>query len=479
MNKYILTTLIFSLILMLSSCKKFLEEQSQSDVIPKTAQALNEMLLGAVYTNVTPHPYNGTQRLLDDDVTQNAHYSISNNLIGVYTWQPESALEDNRMANPEVWGGLYSRIIGSNLVLQYLPKVNGTIAEKENVAGQAYLMRAYYYFMLVNYFGKPYTDRLSNPDQDPGVPLILSGNLSLEGKPRNTVAKVYQQVLSDLEEGISLLERNGKNNNRYRINHVAGYLLASRVHLYMGNWQKVIDAANHVLSRRSELMNLATWGVANPDTKPIVDLQNVETIWGHGSYDAVYRPSTGQTEEFNYRLSDELLSLFEEGDLRSGIYFKNKQSAKRTSLALPDKVSEAFRVSEALLNRAEAYAQLNKLGQSANAQLALNDLNTLRKNRFSTASYRDLSATDANDLLQKCADERRREFFVEEAHRWFDLRRSGMPAIKHIVYVSDAQSLTYTLGERDPAYLMQIPKKVLDKNPKLIANPMPDLRVGL
>jgi hypothetical protein len=479
MNKYILSTLMFSAILALSSCKKFLEEQSQSDVIPKTAQALDEMLLGAVYANVIPQPYNSTQRLIDDDVTQNAYFSTSNNRIGVYTWQPESALEDNRMANPYVWAGLYSRVIGSNIVLEYLPKVSGTLAEKENVAGQAYLMRAYYYFMLVNYYGKPYTDRLSNPNQDLGVPIILSGNLSLEGKPRNTVAEVYQQILSDLNQGIILLERSGKNNNRYRINHIAGYLLASRVHLHMGNWQKVIDAANNVLSRKSELMNLATWGAANPDTKPIVDLQNVETIWGHGLYADVYRYSNGVGEEGNYRLSDALLALFDPGDLRNGIYFNNKLSFKRTNPSLPGKVSEAFRVSEALLNRAEAYAQLNKLGQAANGQLALNDLNALREKRFNTATYQRLSYSGADDLLQKCVDEKRREFFGEEAHRWFDLRRLGMPIVRHIVYVSDAQALTYTLEERDPAYLMQIPKDVLDRNRELIANPAPDLRVGL
>jgi hypothetical protein len=328
--------------------------------------------------------------------------------------------------------------------------------------------------MLVNYFGKPYTDRLSNPEQDLAVPIMLDGNLSLEGKPRNTVSEVYTQILSDLDNGIQLLERSGKNNNLFRISHVGGYLLASRVYVNMGNWPKAIEAATNVLNRKSTLMDLSTWGTVNQNTKPIVELQNIETIWGHGDVSVI--PRSG--EDTNYRLSDGLLSIFEPGDLRSTVYIANKRSIKRTITAGIAKVGQAFRVSEALLNRAEAYAQLNKLGQANYGQLALNDLNTLRKKRFTTATYQDLTSTGADDLLLKCTLEKRREFFDEEAHRWFDLRRSGMPEIKHVYYPNNAQSLTYTLKERDPAYLLQIPMSILNLNPKLVPNPLPAVRQG-
>ncbi|MNL02554.1 SusD family protein [compost metagenome] len=142
------------------------------------------------------------------------------------------------------------------------------------------------------------------------------------------------------------------------------------------------------------------------------------------------------------------------------------------------KVGQAFRVSEALLNRAEAYAQLNKLGQTTNAQLAINDLNTLRKKRFSTAAYQDLNSSGADDLLQKCALEKRREFFDEESHRWFDLRRSGMPVIRHLYYESSVKTAIYTLHDHDAAYVFQIPRIALDKNPNLVPNPEPAIRTG-
>jgi hypothetical protein len=475
MKRHILILSLLIAILSLSSCKKFLEEQSQTDVIPKNAEDLNQLLMGSAYV-ASGNPAELSLRMMDDDITQDGFLitDASSVRFGSYTWQPEGRVVAAEIAGTDAWKLRYPQIMTCNLVLQYSSKVSGTKAEIENVQGQAYLLRAYHYFMLVNYFGKPYTDRLSNPEQDLAVPIMLDGNLSLEGKPRNTVSEVYTQILSDLDNGIQLLERSGKNNNLFRISHVGGYLLASRVYVNMGNWPKAIEAATNVLNRKSTLMDLSTWGTVNQNTKPIVELQNIETIWGHGDVSVI--PRSG--EDTNYRLSDGLLSIFEPGDLRSTVYIANKRSIKRTITAGIAKVGQAFRVSEALLNRAEAYAQLNKLGQANYGQLALNDLNTLRKKRFTTATYQDLTSTGADDLLLKCTLEKRREFFDEEAHRWFDLRRSGMPEIKHVYYPNNAQSLTYTLKERDPAYLLQIPMSILNLNPKLVPNPLPAVRQG-
>jgi len=472
MKRNILLLFLLSAILPVTSCKKFLEEQSQTDIIPKSASSLNELLIGSAYT--ASSGADATMRLIDDNITQDK-FHVTNEMFTAYTWQPQTAGKADKVAGSSMWTVLYPMILGCNSVLDYAPKVTGTPAEIENVEGQAYLLRAFYYFQLVNLYAKPYSDKLSNPSTDPGVPLILSAALSFEGKKRNTVAEVYQQVLQDLDKGIVLMERSGKNNNVFRINHIAGYLLASRVHIQMGNWQKAIDAANEVLSRKPELMDLPNWGNPDQNNKPIVDRQNIESLWIYGVSQSVVFPQG--SEGMNYRLSDDLLAGFENGDLRTSIYIKDRRSIKRPIVTLV-KIAQSFRVSEALLNRAEAYAQLNKAGQSGTAQLALNDLNTLRKKRFRPDVYRDLASTSADDLLKKCFEEKRKEFFDEDFHRWFDLRRTGMPAIKHVYYENNTQTAIYTLQERDPAYVLQIPKTALEKNLNLIPNPEPAPRTG-
>jgi hypothetical protein len=132
-----------------------------------------------------------------------------------------------------------------------------------------------------------------------------------------------------------------------------------------------------------------------------------------------------------------------------------------------------FRVAEIYLNRAEAYIQLyRETGNTEYAGLALNDLNTLRKSRFSPVYYRDLELQSPDLLLTTCRTERRRELFGED-HRWFDLRRYGMPRIGHRLYTrSTSSGYIYFLQDKDLQYVWAIPESAIRLNPLLEQNPM-------
>jgi tetratricopeptide (TPR) repeat protein len=476
MKKYILLLSVLIPCLGLFSCKKFLEERAQTDVIPRTAESLNELLLGEGYQG-------GSQMVglqstfLDDDKEQTSALTGVKVSYYLFTWQPdpEIGLRVSSLSTSP-WGAYYKLIQICNVVLDYSEKVTGTAAEKDYITGQAYLLRAFYYFKLVNLYGKPFSDSRSTPDLDLGVPLMLNSGVALEGKKRNTVKEVYQQIAQDLDKGIAALERTKRDGGPYRVNYLAGYFLASRVYLHTGDWQKAIAAATVVLQNKPDLADLNNWGVPNQNTKPVIAITNPETIWAFGSYNDI---SSGEPDVLNYNLSADLRSLYEAGDLRVGIYLNGKKSTKRgTDYTNIAKTAQAFRVSEALLNRAEAYARLNKAGDAGAGQLAINDLNTLRKKRFATDAYADLVMGTADDLLQKCYAEKRREFFGEEEHRWFDLRRQGMPGISHYYYESAGQRLRYDLQDHDPAYVRQIPVEAIKLNNKLIDNPKPAVRVG-
>ena len=80
----------------------------------------------------------------------------------------------------------------------------------------------------------------------------------------------------------------------------------------------------------------------------------------------------------------------------------------------------------------------------------------------------DISAAD--ELIAFVRDERRRELCFEN-HRWFDLRRCGMPEMIHEVTINKGQVQEYRLAKGSDRYVLPIPKKVLDKNPALVQNP--------
>ena len=59
---------------------------------------------------------------------------------------------------------------------------------------------------------------------------------------------------------------------------------------------------------------------------------------------------------------------------------------------------------------------------------------------------------------------RRRELCFEEAMRFWDLRRQGMPELKHKWYSSWDRYETYTLPQGSKNYVLSIPRSELDYN---------------
>ena len=65
-----------------------------------------------------------------------------------------------------------------------------------------------------------------------------------------------------------------------------------------------------------------------------------------------------------------------------------------------------------------------------------------------------------------------------EGHRWFDLRRYGMPSIEHTWVDENGNRTTYTLEEQDPGYVVPLSQDVLDRNPRLEQNELAPDRTG-
>ena len=165
---------------------------------------------------------------------------------------------------------------------------------------------------------------------------------------------------------------------------------------------------------------------------------------------------------YGYVPSEDLMSKFSGEDRRLDLWFPWGTCTKKTVMDWGVPVN-TIRLSEAYLNRAEAYAQQKEQTD------ALSDLNTLR--RYRIEGYEDVSITDEAVLLDEIRLERRRELCFDEL-RWFDLRRYGMPSISHKYKVTEYDPwVVYTLEERDPLYTIPIPNTAISNNVLLKQNP--------
>lgn len=463
----------FAGLMTLSGCSKFLQETSQSEVIPKTAIDYRELLTGSGYMNSISEP-NWNIYFMDDDVDFFIErYNGDDSPVGTldaktnflnYTWQPKQAdrngIGDLIAEDPggTAYAQYYKWIMGCNAVLDNIDKAIGTDTDKNRVRAEALAIRAYYYFILANMYGEPYN---YNP-QSLSIPLKLNSSIAETPMKQNTVAEVYTQVVADLNEAARIMDPLPIVRKDFHINQPAIHILLSRVYLYMEKYSEVVSETNKAFDQGILLADLKTMTADTWNT-----YNNPEVEWLFGGYT--------QPNQSTYTPAAQFLGTFDPKDIRiiRGVQAQPNNGAPLVS-KLPgySALNQRIGTPEAMLNRAEANVQLNKLGD------AMTELNKLRRSRIT--DYVDESINDKVALLKAVRDERRKEFCFE-GFRWFDLRRYGMPGITHR-YQEDLGTpiVEYKLAEKDPAYTLPFPSSLLIRNPELKQNPsgvMPD-RVG-
>lgn len=481
-SRYLLLILLLS---SAGSCRKFLDAPAGDDIVPKTTSELSSLFNWEGYPREDKHFYSYLN-MLDDDVkcdARNGDKLLLRYGKSVFSWS-SSMYKDMKAATGEesIYGRYYDRIKGCNVVLDLLPEVKGSAREKATLEGEAKILRAYYYFMLVNLYGRPYNDSGSNPDRSLGVPLVITSKLSGAPLQRNTVGAIYRQVSKDITQGCELLEQGDAPFSLLRVNKYMAWLLASRVFLYTEEWDKVVYYSSKLLAERRELSDLSRMadGTGIPGSLPpaCLDEVNKELLFLYGSPQDDYlitRP-VSQTPT-GFVPSDELMGSYEREDLRVRYYMQEKNSLRKSAkLSSKAKYGRSFRLPEAFLNRAEANIHLAIYDGKAGAlAAALEDLNFLRANRLSLNSYRPKTMADfqgsAWSLKIFCLEERRRELCFEE-QRWFDLRRNGMPALLHVYYTDPTgQAEPFTLDAHSNRYVLPIPDDAIAQNPALVQNP--------
>lgn len=507
-KSYILLSSLLVGSIMLTGCNDFLEPKAKSEFVPKDAQALNELLLGEAYLLKTSTNFEGFLGLMDDDVAA-APYQVPPELKNIdymavpFTWQ-SNLWEELRQANINItsynlYKTHYAKILGCNAVIDYIGQINDTRENVNSVLAQAYALRGFYYLHLVNMFGEPY-----NVDPD-GMGVVLKTTSGIEDNPlaRSTVGQVYQQIFADLHQAESLYESLPASmqwDASFRTNLPMVRLLLSRAYLYTENWSEAARYAKTIMDDpRFSYVDLKTVDTKNALGQNVyTDFQSYENspevIWPYGNVSdfCLWRTTYEQTNDRRYihsyfRASDDLMNSFDAtpGDLRKDCYVirswftiaddegnlvpmpqaigKVNYSSQYVAMGSTNNYGRTLRLSEATLNYAEARA--NMPGGDEDALKALNEM---RVYRFSFNDYAPLKAEDCPDgVLSFVRDERRRELCYE-GHRWFDLRRWGMPEIKHVWYPDANTAIEYTLGEGDPLYTLPVPDVSLEQNPELV-----------
>lgn len=508
--------------LVLASCSSdFLKEYSQDLGRVQTVDDLNELLVGDCLIPKSlfsiERSYFQTENdnylcvhFMSDELQENVNteedvdggVGYRDKMFPYFTWQQNLYIDKNGKSSYEsnesqLWNQAYQLINNCNMVLDAADILtthsDEEKAEVKKVKGELYYLRASYYLMLVNLYGKPYTP--STAATEPGVPVKLSPNVEDKDFERASVADVYTQIVSDLNDAETLLASASAPASIYHPGVEAVYILRSRVALYMQDWATAKTYAQKAIDRDGYLLNLQEVSSASYP----LSRQNAEVVFSNGAsmLGNILFVNLGNTNTYyevspTWYLSDNLYSLFSDDDYRKTTYITiaddltnsfptyHKVDCSIASYGKYKEVSDVFsvRTAEAYLNMAEAEAQLGNDGE------ACRWLSKLRENRIANGGTVGLAGAE---LINFVREERERELFLE-GQRWFDLRRymvdAKYPFTKEIVHTMStfkSQNWTdyrsnlskYRLEKNDAAYTLDIPKQVRDFQPSIGSNQRP------
>ena len=314
-----------------------------------------------------------------------------------------------------LWNVTYGEIYAINAFLEGVEGSAVISAEEKNrMLGEALFLRAFNHFYLVNIYGD--------------IPYVTSTDYEIN----STIAKmptpeVWQKIIDDLSQAELLLPEEYPTEERVRANKATVQAMLARVYLYTENYAMADAYATLVIE--NGLLSV------EPDPALAFLKESPSTIWSF--HPGVAGQNTKDASTYNFSsgppskpaISADLYNSFELGDIRKTAWiktitngtdtwyrpFKYKQQSSTSS---SQEYTILLRVEEQYLIRAEARAMA---GDITGAQ---QDLDVIR-NR---AGLPNTTADTQAALVSAILTERRFEFFTEQSHRWFDLKRTGNAA---------------------------------------------------
>ena len=250
-NSLLLTTAVATVLLLFTACNDFLDRSPQGQFTEDdNPNALVDGKIYNIYTlmrdfNITAGtPAFAIHCFRSEDSEKGSSISDGSDIAEMYDdfiYTPTNGMLG------AYWSQNYAIIFQCNDILQSIAENEATGLRTENDLrnrGEALFFRAYCYFNLTRAFGE--------------VPLITARVIESADAnlPKTTVAKLYQQIDSDLSQAERLLPQQWSPEFLGRLTWGAARSLHARSFMMRNQWDSLYAAANDVME--SEYYNLRT-----------------------------------------------------------------------------------------------------------------------------------------------------------------------------------------------------------------------------
>lgn len=465
MKKIIYSVLIFSGIFLNSCADNDLEPTLSTNKPSIEIKTLSDLkgLLGGAYDRMTSANYYGRNMLVFGDVRSDNTYANGNS--GRFT---TSASMDMTNSNPDADAAflqMYAVIANCNIVINSNiavdPNIAGHAVAIDYVKGQALALRALVHYDLVRLFGQQHVGVGGGGMNSLGVAYVKQYLDVNDMKPkRSTVGEVKTFIYADLDQALTIMDKNLDKGDKKAIRTVAVNAIKARVALYFGDWSIAKTASQAVLSSGAARVLTVTEyaesfkAILQPNS--IFELSFISD--DNRGNDSLYN-IFNNTAYGDVVVLQDLKNQFSSTDVRGTmINVAEKSRLRNTGKFVKHDINVAlFRFEEMLLINAEASFRLDAADASA-----LTNLNLVATNR-GAAAYASVSV--ANILL-----ERRKELCFE-GFRFDDIARTkmDMPVVDAVLQrYDDVTDPGINYGSS--RYAFPIPLREMNANSNTVQN---------
>ena len=469
--KKIITILIVTLVIV--SCKEDFLDVSPSQSLPpseafKDLTAISQTVLG-MYSGLQEAEYYSYFMMavpaVKGDDFQTRQTGKRTQGLYMFNETPEAPNGADTF-----WDQAYYVLNIANSILENIDDVVAETADEEllkkQFKGEALAMRALVHFDLVRIFGKPYSvDKTAL-----AAPLVITVQTVNDDPARATVEEMYQQIIADFNQSLSLLT-NQINDGQF--NTWAVKALLTRVYLYMENNSaaltmakdvinnspySLVSNANYVNSFKIDFNSERIFEIVNTEADNPGARETIGYVVGPsfttGGYGAVITTQVFE-DLISAEPNDVRNEMFEEDDSGNEKGYFKKWPGKTGSSVITNNIP-VIRLSEVYLNAAEAAVKMS------NSSDANTYLGAIMKRANPTVTIP--ASPNLNDVLT----ERRKELALE-GHRFFDLMRNNLTLVReggrHLLGVPTG------LTNTDHRTIFPIPEKEIRKSGALVQNP--------
>lgn len=472
---------------------QYLEEKAVTETMQKDPSQVQAYVTGA-YSNLyiggdyrSSHDDFGLPaiKLATDLYCEDIAYPLDSHWF-CYDYQLDNRQNNYRRVK-STWNQLYEVIDNANTIITMLkPEGGGEPASKaaKIMLGEAYSLRAYCYFWLINLWQHSYGAGTSQP----GVPLKTE---EVYRQERVSVGEIYTQILSDIETGYKYLENEGFHNNKVGLSEYAAAAIYANVLMFTGDYANAakyaeIAATCRPLNSESEMLS----GFNSLDMSEVIWGYNVTSettgyyasFFSHiDSYFIGYGGKIGHRKQIASALYDKIADNdirkqwfgYKEAYNTSAVSYEYEQLNGMTNY-IQNKFRDVymtgkgdaflsaliyFRSGEMYFVAAEAYYL------AGNESSARNMLNTVMATRIPGYSF-----TGSGDALyQEICLQKRIETWME-GNRYLDVKRRN-ETIDRSTSMNHATDLSYfnavTYSSRDYRMIYHIPSTEMENNPAI------------